>query len=68
LEDVIGFEDDDDVCDLFFLFKHVARAAVLLPAGSESVSEEESSVLILAHALSLGLGLDACECFSSFLS
>ena len=68
LEDVIGFEDDDDVCDLFFLFKHVARAAVLLPAGSESVSEEESSVLILAHALSFGLGLDACECFSSFLS
>jgi hypothetical protein len=68
LEDAIGFEADDDVCDLFFLFKHVARAALLLPAGSESVSEEESSVLILAQALSFGLGLDAWECFSSFLS
>lgn len=69
LEDVIGLEDDeDDGCDLFFLVKHVARAAVLLPAGSESVSEEESSVLILAQALSFGLGLDAWECFSSFLS
>jgi hypothetical protein len=68
LEDASGFEADDDVCDLFFLFKHVARAALLLPAGSESVSEEESSVLILAQALSFGLGLDAWECFSSFLS